>query len=299
MFEGDEGKVLRPAHASRRPFGPVSARDFSKPHEPPPRRGRRVGANVKDPTFIVRPAGRAGAGRPWCSGCLVPASPEYSSRESRVRRRRSGRRRHRAGSRVRPSCPARQNAGQEVGGVAGLDRRAQPVSDDGADGKGPDRAGDAEGDLDAFGDPAGDGGEEGLGGQKVAGAQDIERDDAVLDPVGPDDDAAAVRAPVVGQFDHAPQAEPDAAGLGPHGVDRTAGAVDAIAAQFARRLGQLGQVQRNGAAAFDAAAAGPAGQQRQAQWTVRSSAAMRRSMSAATCSWRRFSEAMSMGVPSS
>ncbi|MNT40067.1 hypothetical protein D3C72_1763600 [compost metagenome] len=44
-------------------------------------------------------------------------------------------------------------------------------------------------------------------------------------------------------------------------MDRTAGPVDAVAAQLARGLGQFGQVQRNDAAALDAAAAGPVGKE--------------------------------------
>ena len=69
---------------------------------------------------------------------------------------------------------------------------------------------------------------------------------------------AELRA-VVGQVDDPPQAEPDAAGVRPHGVDRTARRLDAIGAQLAGRLGQFGQVQRNGPTAFDAGAAGPVG----------------------------------------
>src|SRR5690606_33197636 len=45
----------------------------------------------------------------------------------------------------------------------------------------------------------------------------------------------------------------------PDGVHRTPGPIDAIAAQLARRLGQLRQVQRDHAAALDATAAGPVG----------------------------------------
>ena len=150
------------------------------------------------------------------------------------------------------------DARDEGFGIALFHGGAQPVGDDGARRIGPDRAGDAERDLDALGDPARHGDEEVGRGQEVRAAQDIQGDDPVLDPVGPHDHAAAVRSPGLVQFDHAPQAEPDAAGVRPDLVHRTAGAVDAIGAQFAGRLGQFGQVQRNDPAAFHATAAGPA-----------------------------------------
>ncbi|MNN43162.1 hypothetical protein D3C81_1573850 [compost metagenome] len=149
------------------------------------------------------------------------------------------------------------DAGDEVLGVAFLDGGAQPVGDHGAGRIGPDRAGDAKRHLDPLGDPAGDRSEEVHARQEVGAAHDIEGDLAALDAVGTDDDAAAVGSPLVGQFDRPPQAEPDAEGLRPDFVHRAAGPVDAIAAQLARRLGQFGQVQRDHAAALDAAAAGP------------------------------------------
>uniref|UniRef100_A0A0N4Z3T1 Type VI secretion system tip protein VgrG n=1 Tax=Parastrongyloides trichosuri TaxID=131310 RepID=A0A0N4Z3T1_PARTI len=152
-----------------------------------------------------------------------------------------------------------ENAGEEILRVAVLDRRAQPVGDDGARRIGPDRAGDAQRDLYPLGDPARHSDEEVHARQKIRAAQHIQGDHPILDPVGPHDDAAAVRPPVIRQFDRPPQTEPHATRLRPDGVHRTPGPVDAIAAQLARRLGQFGQVQRDHAAALDAAAAGPVG----------------------------------------